>query len=111
MIDRIIGPQPGELQDKFNSAVQGTNRASTDVSGTDRTKERSFGEALMEAMSGVNDLERAADAATEDLATGNSDDIVGAVMAAEKAQLAMGATLKVRQQALESYDQIMRMQI
>jgi len=32
-------------------------------------------------------------------------------MAAEKAQLAMGATLKVRQQALESYDQIMRMQI
>ncbi len=111
MIDRTVGPQ---MQERLNSAVRGADPtgASNNVRSAGETEEdRSFGETLMQAVSDVNDMERAADVATQDLATGASDDVAGAVMAAEKAQLAMGVTLNVREKALESYDNIMRMQL
>ncbi len=74
-------------------------------------KARSFGTVMLDALSGVNELELAADRATQDLALGRSDDVVGAIMAAEKASLAMSATLKLRKQVLEAYEQIMRMPV
>lgn len=75
----------------------------------DRVGSQSFGDALIGALSRANELELASDRATTQLATGKSDDIIGAVVAAEKAQLAVGTVLRLRQQALESYEQIMRM--
>ncbi|MFO8059499.1 MAG: flagellar hook-basal body complex protein FliE [Bacillota bacterium] len=71
----------------------------------------SFGGIMMNALSQVNDLELAADRATRDLAVGKTDDVVGAILAAEKAQLAMSAALTLRKQALEAYEQIMRMPV
>jgi len=77
--------------------------------GAGRIDSSSFGDALLGALSRANELELASDRATTQLAMGTSDDIIGAVVAAEKAQLAMGTVLRLRQQALESYEQIMRM--
>ena len=74
-------------------------------------KGSSFGGVMLNALSQVNNLELAADRATQDLALGKSEDVVGAIMAAEKASLAMGAALKLRKDALEAYEQIMRMPI
>lgn len=74
-----------------------------------RIDSSSFGDALLGALSRANELELASDRATTQLATGGSDDIIGAVVAAEKAQLAVGTILRLRQQVLESYEQIMRM--
>jgi flagellar hook-basal body complex protein FliE len=42
---------------------------------------------------------------------GQSDDIHGAVIAAEKAEIALNLTLQIRNKLVESYQEIMRMQI
>ena len=74
-------------------------------------EDASFGDQFLRALSEVNNLEQSAEVHTQKLSTGASDDVVGAVLSAEKAQLAMGTTLKIRQEVLEAYDKIMRMQL
>ncbi len=71
----------------------------------------SFGQMMAQALSDLNQVELAAEQATHDLALGKTDDILGAVMTSEQANLAMGTVLKVRQDALDAYEQVMRMSL
>ena len=77
--------------------------------GGRRADSASFSDTLLEAMDRVNSAELSADRATRDLAAGRSDDVLGAAMAAEKASLAMNTALRIRSDALDAYEQIMRM--
>ena len=97
--------RPGD----FNGV--GAARSRTGSPGQKTPEGSSFGELLSNALSEVKTLENHSDEMTRSFATGESDDIAGAVVAAEKAQLAMGTVLKVRQEILEAYDNIMRMQV
>lgn len=71
----------------------------------------SFGQVMAQALSDLNQVELAAEQATRDLALGKTDDVLGAVMTSEQANLAMGTVLKVRQDALDAYEQVMRMSL
>ena len=75
------------------------------------TAEKSFGNLLMEALDNVNDLQQKADQASTDLATGKIEDISQVVIAAEKAAVALQLTIQVRNKMLESYQEMMRMQV
>lgn len=73
--------------------------------------EKSFGQLLTDALDNVNDLQKKADQASTDLATGRIDDISQVVIAAEKAAVALQLTIQVRNKMLESYQEMMRMQV
>ena len=73
--------------------------------------EKSFGDILMDALGNVNDLQQKASQASTDLATGKIEDISQVVIAAEKAAVALQLTIQVRNKMLESYQEMMRMQV
>ena len=73
--------------------------------------DKSFGKMLMDALEDVNDLQQKASQASTDLATGKIEDISQVVIAAEKAAVALQLTIQVRNKMLESYQEMMRMQV
>ena len=78
---------------------------------TTATAEKSFGQFLSEALENVNDLQKKAEQASTDLATGKIEDISDVVIAAEKAAVALQLTIQVRNKMLESYQEMMRMSV
>jgi flagellar hook-basal body complex protein FliE len=77
----------------------------------DTAKDTSFGKYLIEALDQVNDLQKKSDQASMDLTTGKLEDISQVVIAAEKAAVALQLTIQIRNKMLESYQEMMRMQV
>lgn len=71
----------------------------------------SFGDMLSRAIESVNQYELEAERASLLLASGEITDIHTVTIAAQKAELALDLTLAVRNKVLESYQEIMRMQV
>ena len=71
----------------------------------------SFTELLAKALRTVNSLQQEADLATARVATGEAEDLHEAVIAMEKADLALRLTAQVTQRAIEAYKEISRMQL
>ena len=84
--------------------------SSTGTGAAKAANEKSFGQFLTDALENVNDLQKKADQASVDLATGRIEDISQVVIAAEKAAVALQLTIQVRNKMLESYQEMMRMQ-
>lgn len=74
-------------------------------------KERSFGELLMGALEGVNEMQIEADRSIEDLTTGASKDIHQTMIAMEKADVSLKLMVQVRDKVVDAYKQLMQMQI
>lgn len=70
-----------------------------------------FGKFLSDALQQVDALQKNADAASAGLATGQVQDVHTAMIALEKANLAMGLTVEVRNRVIDAYQAIMGMQI
>ena len=73
--------------------------------------EKSFGQYLSDALGNVNAAQQQADQASADLATGKLEDISQVVIAAEKASVTLQLTIQIRNRVLESYQEMMRMQV
>lgn len=71
----------------------------------------SFGDFFNNAINEVNDSQKSAALAQEQLATGNISDVHSVMIAAEKANLALELTVQVRSKVLDAYQEIMRMQM
>jgi flagellar hook-basal body complex protein FliE len=74
-------------------------------------KSKSFGEYLNEAIAQVNDDQLKAYDAMEGIATGKVENLQEAVTKIEEAELSLKLALEVKNKALSSYKEIMRMQI
>lgn len=70
-----------------------------------------FSKFLTDALSQVDALQKNADAASLQLATGQVDDLSSVMVAIEKASLSLSMTVATRDKVLDAYNQIMRMQI
>jgi flagellar hook-basal body complex protein FliE len=70
-----------------------------------------FSEFLKDAISQVNALQTNADVASQQLATGQVQDLSTAMVALEKASLSLSMTVSVRDKVLDAYNQVMRMQM
>ncbi|KYD09429.1 flagellar hook-basal body complex protein FliE [Caldibacillus debilis] len=77
---------------------------------TQRT-EQSFASFLKDAINKVNELQVQSDQMTEKLALGQDVELHQVMIAAEKASIALQATLEIRNKVIEAYQEIMRMQI
>ncbi|MFP4248380.1 MAG: flagellar hook-basal body complex protein FliE [Armatimonadota bacterium] len=71
----------------------------------------SFTDVLREALSRVNETQHNADAAVQQVATGEADDLHDAIIALEKADLTLRLTAQVTQRAVSAYQEISRMQL
>lgn len=71
----------------------------------------SFADTLKEAVNNVNQMHLDADRKAQELATGKSDDIAGAMIATEKADIALRAMVQVRNKIIDAYQEIMKMQV
>ncbi|TWU02171.1 flagellar hook-basal body complex protein FliE [Stieleria varia] len=70
------------------------------------TGDVSFGDLL----SKVNDDQISSDAAINDLVTGKNDDVQQVVMQVVKSEMSFQLFMEVRNQLIESYNELMRMQ-
>lgn len=72
---------------------------------------QSFGEMLKEKIQDVDDTQKAADVAIQDIATGKSRNIHEAVLAMEMADTSLRMAVTVRNKVIEAYQEIMRMPV
>jgi flagellar hook-basal body complex protein FliE len=86
-----------------------TQAPSTDTEQTPAGK--SFGNILADAIGDVNKLQQDAQQASVNLATGKLQDVSEVVIASEKATIALQLTMQVRNKIVESYQEVMRMQV
>lgn len=84
-----------------------TNRHVNPVS----TSKTSFSSALSEALQSANDTIINSEKMSEKLAAGEIKNIHDVTIAAQKAQIALQLTTQVRDKVVESYQEIMRMQV
>lgn len=97
--------------------VEGSNAlASTSVSSASAKQGESgqglsFSQMLQSALDGVNQSLQQADVMAARLAVGEVTDIHQVMIAAEKANIALQLTISIRNQVIEAYQEIGRMQI
>ncbi len=70
-----------------------------------------FGQLLSNALGDVNKLQLDANQSSADLAAGKLQDVSEAVIATEKASIALQLTMQVRSKVIDAYQEIMRMQV
>lgn len=95
--------------------LTGVAQGSLPVAGAGAAKagapEKSFGEFLSESLQKVDDLQKGADAAVEQMARGDGPGIQEAMIAIEKADVAFKLMMEVRQKILDAYQEVIRMQV
>lgn len=72
---------------------------------------KTFGEMLDRAVDAVSNMQARADRMTERLATGEAGDIHQVMIAVEQVNIALQLTMQIRNKVIESYQEIMRMQM
>ncbi|MGB8001854.1 MAG: flagellar hook-basal body complex protein FliE [Anaerobacillus sp.] len=70
-----------------------------------------FGQMLQDAIKQVNNDQVASKQMTNKLVTGDVQDVHEVMLAAQKASLSLNLTVEVRNKVIESYQEIMRMQM
>lgn len=82
----------------------------TSSSGVDESQ-KSFLEHVQEGVDNVNAAQKKADVMASDLASGKSKNIHETMLAATHAELSFNLMVAIRNKVLESYQEVMRMQI
>lgn len=85
---------------QFQQQLQKTNQ-----------NQSNFSEILKNAIHNVNDLQVQSDVATEKLARGENIELHNVMIAAQKASISLQLSMEVRNKVIESYQEIMRMQV
>jgi flagellar hook-basal body complex protein FliE len=76
-----------------------------------KTESPSFGEMLKEKINEVDETQKAADVAIQDVATGKSRNLHEAVLAMEMADTSLRMAVTVRNKVIDAYQEIMRMPV
>lgn len=76
-----------------------------------RTPAKSFIETLKESIEQVNQLQKSAEEAAQNLALGKEKDVAQTLIAIEKANVSFQLMMQVRNKILDAYQEIMRMSV
>lgn len=87
------------------SVLQG--RSTADASAS----EASFADVMSDALASFKESGAESDQATLDLLTGSTQDLSSAMIATEKAEIALNLTVAIRNKAMDAYKEIMNMQV
>lgn len=76
-----------------------------------KESDSNFTDILSEALDTVKETEAQASAANEALLTGESDDLHSAMIASQKAKVAVSLAVQIRNKVISAYNEVMGMQI
>ncbi|MDG0815355.1 flagellar hook-basal body complex protein FliE [Bdellovibrio svalbardensis] len=96
----------GNIRDSKSLSVEGPSS----ISSTSDTG-KSFADTLKDAVSSVNELQKSSDTFAQNVATGKTDDVAGAMIAAERADIALRVMVQVRNKIIDAYSEVMKMQV
>jgi flagellar hook-basal body complex protein FliE len=102
-IDQLIIPS--------TSVVSPSKGVSTVSEGTTKSDGKSFSNMLIESIDKVNDLQKQADTAIDELVMGDNKDIVQTMIMMEKADVSFRLMMQIRNKILQAYEEVMRMQV
>jgi flagellar hook-basal body complex protein FliE len=83
-------------------------RESSNVGGVDQ---KTFGDFLKESVGQVNEMQQEANVAMQKLASGESKDLHETLLTVEKAEIAFKTMGQIRNKVIDTYREMMRMQI
>lgn len=75
------------------------------------TNSLDFGQILQDSIRMVDESQKTAETMTQQLITGETDDLHAVTIAAQQANLTLQLTVQVRNKVVEAYEEIMRMQV
>lgn len=101
--------ETGGLDSKTVKVGDSSSISSPNATGA--TEGKSFADTLKDAVSNVNETQKAADKAMEDLATGRTDNIADVMVTTEKADIALKLMVQVRNKIIDAYQEVMKMQV
>ena len=107
MVDSV-GPLRPDLLPLNTEGVRDKTPATT---GDGETKEVSFKDVLKQSIQEVNELQKDAETAIQDLATGKRDDYAGVITAVQKADIAFKTLMQVRNKLVDAYQEFNRMRV
>lgn len=79
--------------------------------GAGRADGPSFQQMLKRELDEVNQLQRDAEQAVNELSTGQRDDIEGVILATQKADTAFRMLLQVRNKMMDAYDEVKQIRV
>lgn len=97
----------GNIRDSKSLTVEGPSS----LSSTSDTDGKSFADTLKDAVNSVNELQKSSDKFAQNVATGKTDDVAGAMIAAERADIALRVMVQVRNKIIDAYQEVMKMQV
>jgi flagellar hook-basal body complex protein FliE len=95
------------VQQVFASGSQSTIKSTT----TPFDAQKSFASVLKDSINQVNQSQLEADTMTEKLAQGQNVDLHQVMIAQQKANITLQATLEIRNKVIDAYQEMMRMQV
>lgn len=98
-------PNPGTASPVEGASLEGRGDASSGSAGL------SFKDRMTSYLNEVNGLQNTADTAANNLALGDVRSLHAVMIAGEEASLALSTAIQVRNKVMESYQEIMRMQV
>lgn len=101
--------QPGKITD--GKPITGTVESKPNHFDINFAGRESFSELLSNAINGVDNSIKASEGATQSFVSGKSDNIHEVMISMQKAQLSFQLMVEVRNKAIETYQEISRMQI
>ncbi|QDK39117.1 flagellar hook-basal body complex protein FliE [Bdellovibrio sp. NC01] len=96
----------GNIRDSKSLSVEGPSSV-----GSSAESGKSFADTLKDAVNSVNELQKSSDTFAQNVATGKTDDVAGAMIAAERADIALRVMVQVRNKIIDAYQEVMKMQV
>ena len=94
-----------------SAGVQEAGKTKNSILNAPKEVSKSFGELLLDSINKVNDLQKAADVSIEKLVTGKNKNIHETMLMVEKADIAFRTMNQLRMKVIDSYREIMKMQV
>ena len=91
--------------------TQNTDTAKQAQKTKSQKPKSSFSDTLLKSIQKVNDLQEEADKSIEELATGEKRDVAQTMIAIEKANISFQLMTQIRNRIVETYQEVMRMQV
>ncbi|MGN7407542.1 flagellar hook-basal body complex protein FliE [Sporosarcina sp. SAFN-010] len=89
----------------------GLSPDATKTSPTTFESQQNFGSFLKDAIQDVNSAQVQSDVMTEKLVRGEDVDLHNVMITAQKASVALNATMEIRNKVIEAYQEVMRMPV
>lgn len=100
----VIGTSGTRLVGALQERAQAAQRSA-------KTEGQGFGRLIGDAIQQLDQMQKSADAAALQVATGEGGDLHNALITIEEASLAFQLALQVRNKVVEAYQEVMRMQV